>query len=204
MPMLPSSSSALRQVPAPGSSSKIEATIARPPRPVASCDSDRREVDPEREHPSRGERVQMAPRSAADVEHRPAQRRKQLHVDRVRQADVALERNRERSLPSCSRRRASERACGGHRLAPARPRRAGADGSSRIDAQRRRRSANAGPAGQPRAHRRSCRRRAATAGHGREGAARRSRARCRRQVVSQLMGIPLNTPTPPCLSPTLQ
>ena len=71
MPMLPSSSSAVRQVPALGTRSKIEPSIAAAPRAARQADGDRRDVDAERQHAAARERGDVAAGPAADVEDRP-------------------------------------------------------------------------------------------------------------------------------------
>ena len=69
MPMLPSSSSALPQVPAPGIRSKTEASITAAPRSRGDAHRRRRDVDAERQPPAAGEREDVAAGAAADVEH---------------------------------------------------------------------------------------------------------------------------------------
>ena len=81
--MLPSSSSALRQLPVPGSSSKIEPTIAWRAGAAGQSDGDRGQVDAQAEDAAAGQRVQMAPGAAAEVEHRTAQRAQRPLVDLV-------------------------------------------------------------------------------------------------------------------------
>ena len=72
MPMLPSSSSALFQLPVPGRRSKIDASRTRGACAARQRDRRRRDVDADAEHPPARERVDVAPRAAADVQHGPA------------------------------------------------------------------------------------------------------------------------------------
>ena len=100
MPMLPSSSSALFQLPVPGRRSKIDASSTVAPRRAGQGDRDRGDVDADAEHPPASERVDVAPGAAADVQHRAASAVEHTlvhgsgstepHVDRQRAGAAAL------------------------------------------------------------------------------------------------------------------
>ena len=100
MPMLPSSSSALFQLPVPGRRSKIDASSTVAPPRAGQGDRDRGDVDADAEHSPARERVDVAPGAAADVQHRAASAVEhtlvhgsgpaQPHVDRQRAGAAAL------------------------------------------------------------------------------------------------------------------
>ena len=158
IPMLPSSSRALCQEPAPASSSKIEATTARArPRVASDADGDGGEVDADREHPLVGEGVEMTAGSAADVEHRSPQAGERELVRGVRGSEPAGAGERAADAV-----RVRTRVGRGRRRAGCRRRCRAGTGS-----QRRQRAGEAETGGRARrrpGRRRTCRRRAAAAG----------------------------------------
>ena len=150
-----------------------------------------RQVDAEREHAASRERVEMATRSAADVEHRPVQVAEQLLVGRVGRAEVAIEGQRQgRSVaqpqagagsgppPARARRKPSAYSRSGWIMPPA-PRACSRIGSAALGARRR---------GHPSIVSTS---RSAGCAWTRSPSSRK-RPRCRVQVFEQLIGTPAN------------
>ena len=94
MPMLPSSSRIVRQVPARGTCDHSEPLIASAPRPRASSHRDRGEIDAEPALAGGAQRGQVAPGPAAEVEHGRLDVGEDLLVDRVGGREPAVERQR--------------------------------------------------------------------------------------------------------------
>ena len=178
MPMLPSSSSALRQVPLPGSSPKMSPTIARPPRPTASCTATGERSTPSANTPRAASACRWRPGPQPTSSTGPPSPSSSSLVGRVGRAEVAVEGERQDGAVPQPHAGGSAGPAGGaavpHRTcaarwslrAPPAPGRTGCGG-------RRRR-----PRGRPR----SCRRRAAAGCSWTRSPSSSSRARWRAQV----------------------
>ena len=96
MPMFPSSSSAVRQLPAPGTSPKMSATTARAPPLRARSTAAELRSTPSAYTPRWRQLTQMPPRAASHVQHRPPHALQHTPIERIGGSEVAPNRERQR------------------------------------------------------------------------------------------------------------